>query len=65
MKNVDIAFRIIQKDEALPPGYKKLSGHLIYDIKMDFIWKVRWVKDGHKTPNSESSSYTGIGHETE
>ena len=60
MKDVGIAFKILEKDEALPPEYKESSGHLTYDIKMDSTRKVRWVKDGHKTPNSETSSYTGF-----
>ena len=60
VKNAGIAFKILEKDENVPRVNKKLSGHLIYDIKMDFTWKVRWVKDGHKTPNSETSSYAGI-----
>ena len=60
MKDVGIAFKILEKDEALRPGYKKSSGSLIYDIKMDFTRKIRWVKDGHKTPTSEISSYAGV-----
>jgi hypothetical protein len=27
------------------------------DVKMDFTRKARWVKDGHKTPDSITSSY--------
>ncbi|KAL7523558.1 hypothetical protein ACHAXR_000235 [Thalassiosira sp. AJA248-18] len=39
MTNVGIAFRILEKEEALPPGYKKSSGHIIFDVKMDFTRK--------------------------
>ena len=53
MQNVGIAFKILENDKTLPSRYKTSSGDLIYDIKMDFTRKVRWVKDGHKTPNSE------------
>ncbi|KAL7528322.1 hypothetical protein ACHAXR_005938, partial [Thalassiosira sp. AJA248-18] len=60
MTNVGIAFKILEKEEALPPGYKKSSGHIIFDVKMDFTRKARWVKDGHKTPDPETSSYAGV-----
>jgi hypothetical protein len=36
-----------------------LSGHLIFDVKMNFTRKARWVKDGHLTPNPEGSIYAG------
>ena len=38
----------------------KSSGHLIYDVKMDFTRKARWVKDGHRAPDPETSSYAGV-----
>ena len=60
VKNVGTAFKILEKDGVFPPGYKKLSDYLIYDIKIDFTQKVRWVKDGHKTLNSETSSYADV-----
>ena len=28
----------------------------MFDIKMDFTRKARWVKDGHRTPDPERSS---------
>ena len=43
-----------------PPGWKKASGHLIYDVKMDFTQKIRWVKDGHRTPNPNTWCYAGV-----
>jgi len=29
-------------------------------VKMDVTRKARWVKDGHKTPNSTTSSFAGV-----
>ena len=29
-------------------------------MKMDFTRKARWVKDGHKTPDSTTSSFAGV-----
>ena len=45
MMNVSVAFNILPKGESAPAGYKKASGHLIWDLKMDFTRKARWVKD--------------------
>ena len=51
MTNVSIAFDILDLGVKLPPGYTQSSGHLIWDLKMDFTRKARWVKDGHRTPD--------------
>ena len=60
MSNVGIAFELLQLGEKAPPGWTKASGHLIFDVKMDFTRKARWVKDGHRTPDSTTSSYAGV-----
>ena len=43
-----------------PPGWKRVSGHLIFDVKMDFTQKARWVLNGHLTPDPEGSTYSGV-----
>ena len=60
ISNIGVAFKILDTGETPPPGYKKSSGHLIYSVKMDFTRKSRWVKDGHRTPDPEFSSYAGF-----
>ena len=60
MTNVGVAFTILEDNEHVPPGYKKSSGHIIWDLKMDFTRKARWVKDGHRTPDPETSKYAGV-----
>ena len=60
MSNVGVAFEILKPGDKSPPGWKKESGHLIYDVKMDFTRKTRWVKDGHRTPNPKTSCYAGV-----
>eukprot|EP00984_Skeletonema_dohrnii_P002177 scaffold749_cov90-Skeletonema_dohrnii-CCMP3373.AAC.2 len=60
MEEITIAVTILEENDRLPPGYIKSSGHLIFDVKMDFRRKVRWVKDGHKTPEPETSNYAGV-----
>jgi hypothetical protein len=32
----------------------------VWDLKMDFTRKARWVLDGHKTPDPEGSTYAGV-----
>ena len=32
----------------------------MFDVKMDFIRKVRWVKDGHRTLDPTTSSCVGL-----
>ena len=50
----------MEDNESLPPGWTKSSGHCMFDVKMDFTRKSRWVKDGHRTPDPETSSYAGV-----
>ena len=46
MTNVSITFEILEKvNQSVPVGWSKSSGHLIWDIKMDFTRKCRWAKD--------------------
>ena len=33
---------------------------MIYTVKTEFMKKNHWVKDRHRTPDPESSSYTGV-----
>lgn len=60
MTNVPIAFDILDLGVKAPPDYTKSSGHLIWDLKMDFTRKVRWVKGGHRTPDPVKSNYAGV-----
>ena len=45
--NVSIAFEILDYKVRASAGWIKTSGHLIWDLKIDFTRKARWVKDGH------------------
>ena len=60
MVNVGIAFEILEKEKAIPPGWSKVTGHIIFDCKMDMTRKARWVLDGHKTPDPVHSTYAGV-----
>ena len=41
MTNVGIAFQLLKHGDDPPIGYTKASGHLIFDVKMDFTRKSR------------------------
>ena len=57
---IGIAFEILENDEFLPKDYKRVTGHIIFDIKMDFTRKFRWALDVHKTPSLEGSTHAGV-----
>ena len=54
MGNVCVTFEILGQNAKAPPGWFKASGHIVFDVKMDFTQKARWVKEGHKTPDSKT-----------
>ena len=60
MSNVGVAFKILERGESPPPGYTKSSVHLVFDVCMSFQRKAWWVKDGHRTPDPNTSSYAGV-----
>jgi hypothetical protein len=60
MGNVCIAFEILGPNDKAPPGWHKALGHIVFDAKMDFTRKTCWVKDGHKTPDSLTSSFARV-----
>ena len=45
MLNVGIAFEVLPTGEKAPPRWSKVTGHLVFDVKMDFTRKARWVLD--------------------
>ena len=60
MHNVGIAFEVLQEGQRAPVGWSKVTGHLVWDVKMDFTRKARWVLDGHRTPDPIGSTYAGV-----
>jgi hypothetical protein len=43
-----------------PPSWSHVTGHLVFDVKMNFTRKARWALDGHKTSNPIGSTYAGV-----
>ena len=60
MQNVGVAFEVILDNKRCLVSWSKVTCHIIFDIKMDFTRKARWVLDGHKTPNPAISTYDGV-----
>ena len=60
MNSIGTAVKFLRNGEAPKPGFTKTSGHVIFDVKMDFRRKARWVLDGHKTPQPTTANYAGV-----
>ena len=60
MGNMCVAFEILGPNAKAPPGWHKTSGHIFFDLKMDFTRKARWVKDGHKPPSPQLPVLLGL-----
>ena len=55
-----MAFEILDEGAHVPHGWKQVTRHLVWDVKMDFTRKARWVLDGHKAPDSIGSTYAAM-----
>jgi hypothetical protein len=60
MKNVGIAFQVLEQGQDQPVRWSRVTGRIIFDVKMDFTRKARWVLDGHKRPNPIGSTYADV-----
>ena len=60
MTNFSIAFDILDLGVKVPLGYNQSSGHLSWDLSMDFIRKALCVNYGHRTPDPVKSNYFGV-----
>ena len=47
MANVQVAFDILDDGSPPPPRHKRIPLRMIFDIKMDFTRKARFVAGGH------------------
>ena len=60
IKNMGVVIDVLEDLKNVPVGWTKASGHLIWDAKMDFTQKARWVKDGHRTADPLGTNYDGV-----
>jgi hypothetical protein len=54
------AFKFLQDNEQVPIGYKWIRCHMIFDVKMDFMRKSRFVSRGHMTNPPQSITYLSV-----
>jgi hypothetical protein len=60
MLHVRPAFNILEKGASPPIGSKWIPCHMIFDIKMDFTRKARFVAGGHVTDPPSSITYSSV-----
>ena len=60
MKNSMLNFNYLDKGNHAPLGYKELTCHLIYDVKIDFTRKYRYVAGGDITDPRSSMTYVSM-----
>jgi hypothetical protein len=61
MKNVRIAFQILNDTDAIPPTYQEIRCHMIFDVQMkDFRRNARFVAGGHTTDTPHAMTYASL-----
>ena len=60
IENLKVAFGINPEGSRPPVNYTLDTGNIIFDVRMPLERKARWVKDGHKTPILEWSTFAGV-----
>ena len=60
MTELGVAVELLEDGMKAPAGWHLVTGHLVWDVKMDFTRKARWVLDGHKTADPIGSTYAGV-----
>ena len=60
IKNVMPAFTFLEQDEKVPIGYQHIDCHMIFDVKMDFTQKARFVAGRHMTEKLASLTYSSV-----
>ena len=58
MKSLAISFDIIDHVKPTQVRWTRFSGHLFFNVKMDFTWKSKSLKVGHKNPNIYYSTFS-------
>jgi hypothetical protein len=60
MTAIRIAFDIKAKGSPEPLGFQYIDCHMIFDVKMDFTRKARFVAGGHMTEPPASLTYASV-----
>ena len=59
-ENSSMAFDVQEEGEGAPVGWKKITCHLVFDVKMDLTRKARYVAGGHLTSAPPSLTYASV-----
>jgi hypothetical protein len=60
MHHVMCAFEILESDAPEPRMSQQIPCHMIFDVKMDFTRKARFVAGGHMTDAPVNLTYSSI-----
>ena len=61
MKSVKVAFKVLDDDEKIPPGYQEMKCHLTFVIKIEgLVRKARCVAGGHMTETPHQLRYASV-----
>ena len=60
MGNIDPCINLIPKGKDPPPGYKFICTNIVFDIKIDFTQKARFVADGSMTEVPSEFTFASV-----
>jgi hypothetical protein len=60
MRNNAIAFEFLEPGGSIPIGYTKITLHMVFDIKIDFMRKAHLVAGGHLTQVPSHLTYSSV-----
>ena len=60
MSKIFPAVKILEEGAPHPPGHQVIPCHIVFDIKMDFTRKARYVAGGHRTQEPEMPTYASV-----
>ena len=59
-ENARIAFKLLDRGEPPPVGYKEITCHLTFDNKLEMTCKARCVAGGHLTEVPTHMTYSSV-----
>ena len=60
INNIEIDFDILDHDLHVSAGWKKVTEHMVFNVKMDFTSKACQVLDGNRKHDPEGELYAGV-----
>ena len=60
MSKIFPCMKILEEGSSTPIGYQTIPCHIVFDVKMDFTRKARYVAGGHKTSEPEAPTYASV-----